>query len=34
MNKVLGFFTTFFNKLKKKSAVEIIDGLDFDLKFK
>ena len=34
MNKVLGFFTTFFSKLKKKSAVEIIDGLDFDLKFK
>jgi hypothetical protein len=30
-NKVRGFFITFFNRLKKKPVVEIIDGLDLSI---
>jgi len=30
-SEVIGFFGTFFGRLKKKSAIEIIDGLDLDI---
>ena len=30
-SKVIGFFGTFFGRLKKKSAVDMIDGLDLDI---
>jgi len=30
-SKVIGFFGTFFGRLKKKSAADMIDGLDLDI---